>query len=73
LQTFEQALVIYRAIGEPKSEGTVLNNIGSVYRNLGQYPQALKYYEQALVISKEVGDKVGEGTTLNNIGKFTSI
>ena len=41
LQTFEQALAIVRAIGDRKSEGTVLNNIGAVY-NLGQYPQALK-------------------------------
>ncbi|MEO8893565.1 MAG: CHAT domain-containing tetratricopeptide repeat protein [Coleofasciculaceae cyanobacterium] len=69
LQTFEQALVIYRAIKERKSEGTTLNNIGGVYHNLGQYPQALKYYEQSLVISKEVGDKAGEGSIINNIGE----
>ncbi len=69
LQTFEQALVIVRAIGERQGEGAVLNNIGLVYDNLGQYPQALKYYEQSLVIGKEVGDKSGEGTTLNNIGE----
>ncbi len=69
LQTFEQALVIYRAIGERKSEGAVLSNIGLAYRNLGQYPQALKYYEQSLIINKEVGDKSEEGITLNNIGE----
>ena len=42
LQTFEQVLGIVKAIGDRKSEGSVLNNIGEVYRNLGQYPQALK-------------------------------
>ncbi len=69
LQTFEQALIIVRAIGDRKSESILLNNIGEVYRNLGQYPQALKYYSQALVITREVGSKVMEGTTLNNIGE----
>ena len=68
LQTFEQALVIFRAIGDKAMEGIVLNNIGAVYRNLGQYSQALKYYEQSLVISKEVGEKALQGLTLNNIG-----
>jgi CHAT domain-containing protein/tetratricopeptide (TPR) repeat protein len=68
LQSLEQALGIYRAIGERQGEGLALNNIGRVYSNLGQYPQALKYYEQALAIKKQVGDKVGEGITLSNIG-----
>ncbi|MGB5961067.1 MAG: tetratricopeptide repeat protein, partial [Coleofasciculaceae cyanobacterium] len=68
LQTFEQALVIVRAIGDRQSEAVVLSNMGEVYRNLGQYPQALKYYEQALVIHKEVGNKPGVGTTLSSIG-----
>jgi CHAT domain-containing protein/Tfp pilus assembly protein PilF len=68
LETFEQALVILRRIGDQEGEGTVLSNIGGVYNNLGQYPDALKYYEQSLLITKKVGDKAGEGTTLNNIG-----
>jgi tetratricopeptide (TPR) repeat protein/CHAT domain-containing protein len=68
LQALEQALEIYRAIGERKGESFALNNIGRVYSNLGQYPQALNYYEQALAIKKQVGDKVGEGITLSNIG-----
>ena len=69
LQTFDQALSIFKAIGDREMKGTVLNNIGLVYRTLGQYPQALKYYEQALVIANEVGDKAGVGTTLGNIGE----
>ena len=31
LNNLEQALVIVREIGERKSEGTILNNIGNVY------------------------------------------
>lgn len=51
LQMFEQVLVIYRGISKSpngdsfascQSKGTVLNNIGEVYRNLGQYANAEK-------------------------------
>lgn len=68
LQPLEQALGIYRAIGDHKGESLALNNIGRVYSNRGDNTQALKYYEQALIIRKEVNDRVGEGLTLNNIG-----
>jgi CHAT domain-containing protein/Tfp pilus assembly protein PilF len=68
LQTFEQALSIFKVIKDRKSEGAVLNNIGKVYRNLGRYSEALKYYQEALMIRQEIGDKAGEGITLNSIG-----
>jgi tetratricopeptide (TPR) repeat protein len=55
-------------VGDRAGEGTTLNNIGEIYRSLGQYPQALEQYRQALAISKAVGDRAGEGGTLNNIG-----
>ena len=65
---FNQALAIIREIGNQTVESATLNNIGLVYKNQGQYDQALSYYNQALVIIREIGDRVGEGTTLNNIG-----
>ncbi len=68
LQTFEQALGIYKVLGDRQSERTTLNNIGFVYKSVGHYAQALKYFEQALIIAKEVGDKAGEGIILHNIG-----
>jgi CHAT domain-containing protein/tetratricopeptide (TPR) repeat protein len=68
LQSWQQALSLYREIGDRAKEGRMLNNIGLVYRKLGQYSQALEQYQQALLIRREVGDRAGEGTTLNNIG-----
>jgi tetratricopeptide (TPR) repeat protein len=40
LQTFEQALVIFKQIGNKEGEGAALNNIGGVYDDLGQYADA---------------------------------
>ncbi|HAZ49101.1 MAG TPA: hypothetical protein DCZ55_32805, partial [Cyanobacteria bacterium UBA11371] len=40
LQTFQQALVIAREIDDKTLTAIALNNIGSVYDNLGQYPKA---------------------------------
>jgi tetratricopeptide (TPR) repeat protein len=51
-----------------KDEASLLNNIGLVYRGLGQPEKALAFYNRALPISEEVGDRAGQATTLNNIG-----
>ena len=68
LEKLQQALGIYRQIGDRQREGVTLNYMGLVYDNLGQYPRALEFQQQALVIHRAVGDKAGEGKTLNNIG-----
>ncbi|MBG1271363.1 tetratricopeptide repeat protein [Nostoc sp. WHI] len=45
LKTLKQVLAIMKELGLQKAQGTILNNIGLVYSNLGQYPQALESYE----------------------------
>jgi tetratricopeptide (TPR) repeat protein len=55
-------------IGDRAGEGATLDNIGGIYRSLGQYQEALEYHQQALDIQREVGDRAGEGATLNSIG-----
>jgi tetratricopeptide (TPR) repeat protein len=68
LRYYEQALAIWREVGDRRGEGSTLNNLGLVYDDLGQKQEALQYYEQALTITREVGDRTHEGTTLNNLG-----
>ncbi|MFB2876741.1 CHAT domain-containing protein [Floridanema aerugineum] len=68
IRNLEQALVIYREIGDRRGEGTTLTGLGAVYRSLGQYPKALEFYQQSLAIRREVGDKAGEGTILSSLG-----
>jgi CHAT domain-containing protein/Flp pilus assembly protein TadD len=65
---YEQALPLYRAVGDRQSEAITLNNIGYIYDALGEKPKALEYYNQALPIFRATGDKAGEAMTLNNMG-----
>ena len=51
-------------------EGIILNNIGTVYSEIGLYPEALEQFQKALVIRREIEDRAGEDVTLNNIGSI---
>ena len=68
IQKWEEARLLYRAVGNRRGEATTLTGIGRVYDALGEKQKALDYYNQALPIFRAVGDRGGEATTLNNIG-----
>ncbi len=73
LESYNQALAIVRDkqryfYDATNAEGTILNNIGSVYEQLGQYQAALDSYKQALAIVRESS---GRQTTLINIGSVS--
>ena len=57
-----------RAVGDRSGEADTLNNIGAVYRSLGETQKALEKYNEALPLSREIGDRRGEAITLSNIG-----
>ena len=67
-EKLNQALVIYREIKDRAGEGRILSNIGTIYRNLSQYSQALNFFQQALAITQEIPDPVSQGVILGNIG-----
>jgi CHAT domain-containing protein len=69
LQSFQQALTIYRKIKDRKGQAFSLNYIAIVKRTLGDNIESLEFYKQALYIFREIGDRLNEGTVLNNIGK----
>jgi tetratricopeptide (TPR) repeat protein len=68
LPLFEQALDLYRKIGDRRGEGSVLGNLGNAWLTLGEPRRAVEYYEQALAIAREIGDRRGEGVALGNLG-----
>jgi CHAT domain-containing protein/lipopolysaccharide biosynthesis regulator YciM len=68
LQSWEQALAIYREIGDRQGEGAILGNLGIAYRSLGDYQKAIDYHQQGLAIARQIGDHQGEGAALGNLG-----
>ncbi|MEA5476354.1 tetratricopeptide repeat protein [Pseudanabaena galeata UHCC 0370] len=68
LQSYEQALTIYRAIKNRWGEGNAFGNLGIVYQNLGKYEKAIEFHLQSLVIAREIKNRSGEGIALGNLG-----
>ena len=68
IRQFEIAARLSQAANNQAKQALALNNIGSVYDDLGEQPKALEYYNQALPLLRAVGDRSGEAATLNNIG-----
>ncbi|WP_353929860.1 CHAT domain-containing tetratricopeptide repeat protein [Okeanomitos corallinicola TIOX110] len=72
INKWEQALPLYRAVGEKGGEATILNVLGGVYNSLGEKQKALENYNQALPLYRTLRDRGGEAMTLNNIGNVYS-
>jgi len=68
LQSWEQALTIYREIGDRKGEAASLGNLGNAYNSLGQFHRAIAFHEQSLEIEREIGSRQGEANSLGNLG-----
>jgi CHAT domain-containing protein/tetratricopeptide (TPR) repeat protein len=68
IQSWEQALTIYREIDDRGGEGNALGNLGLAYDSLGDYRRAIDFYEQSLAIAREIDDRRGEGNALGNLG-----
>ncbi len=68
LQSFQQALTIYRQVGNRRREGIVSKNIGNLYFIRGEYELSIKYQQRSLAIAKFLGDSLWEAQSLNNIG-----
>ncbi len=68
LQSYQQALNIYRTIQFRQGELWALGGLGLTYDSLGKYDKAIEYQLQSLAIAQEITDRFGEGTALGNLG-----
>ncbi|MEG5140423.1 MULTISPECIES: CHAT domain-containing tetratricopeptide repeat protein [unclassified Microcoleus] len=68
LNSWQQALQIYRTIKNRQSEGAALVNLGVTYIDMGDYAKAIEYAQQSLAIAREIKDRQNEGIALGKLG-----
>ena len=65
---WEEALNLYRQIGDQKGMAQSLSNLGAAYSALGEYVQAIDYHQQSLVIRRQIGDQKDVAYSISNLG-----
>ncbi|MBD2121526.1 CHAT domain-containing tetratricopeptide repeat protein [Trichocoleus sp. FACHB-262] len=68
IESWQQALAIYRADSNHNAEANVLANLGAAYTSLSQHQKAIEYYQQALPIYQQIRDRNEEANILLGLG-----
>jgi DNA-binding SARP family transcriptional activator len=64
----EQSLGLFREVEDHVWIGHLLNNLGEVARQRGDFPAALPYYQEALAVAERIGNLEGEAVYRCNLG-----
>jgi CHAT domain-containing protein/tetratricopeptide (TPR) repeat protein len=67
LEAYQQALGLYRGIGDPAGEAASLNSIGGVLQLQGRLAEAMRHYLESLPLRRQLDDRRGEARTLINL------
>ena len=68
LNSWQQALQIYRTIKNRQGEALALGILGAFYGSVGNHAKVIEYSQQYLVIAREIKDRQSEGVALGNLG-----
>jgi tetratricopeptide (TPR) repeat protein len=68
ITTHDIGLAAAQHVGDRRGEAWMENNLGTAYRGLGRFDEALDHFHRALAINQETGHRQGEGWTRYNIG-----
>ena len=68
IEKLEQALALWRGLGERYFEARTLYFIGRAYSSLSRQEKAIEYLNQALAIYRELKNRQGEVGALNYLG-----
>ncbi|AOS61467.1 tetratricopeptide repeat protein [Actinoalloteichus hymeniacidonis] len=64
----QTAVLAARRLGDRRSEGTALNNLGTGLQEARRFEEAVVAHRQDLAICRQTGDRHAQGTALNNLG-----
>ncbi|MBD2610385.1 CHAT domain-containing protein [Nostoc punctiforme FACHB-252] len=64
----QEALQLWRDIGNKESEANTIHDIGRAYFGLGNKQQAINFYNQSLSLIRALNDKTSEAIILDDIG-----
>jgi eukaryotic-like serine/threonine-protein kinase len=70
LRNEQEALTIWRSIGQKRGLALSLNQMASAQASLGKTKDALASYQEALDVRREIGDRRGLGDTLIDLANF---
>jgi len=68
IESWQQALTIYRVIGNRQGKAFSLVSLGNAYASLEKYERAIEFHQQSLYISRKIGDRNVEAVSLEGIG-----
>jgi CHAT domain-containing protein/Tfp pilus assembly protein PilF len=68
IEKMQQALSLWRELGEPQWTAHSLYQIGIAYSDLNQFAKAIEHYEPALVIARDLKYRLKEANTLSALG-----
>jgi signal transduction histidine kinase/Flp pilus assembly protein TadD/CheY-like chemotaxis protein len=67
LRDFQQALTLFRHVGEARSQAKALQNIGGIYHDAGDNERSLRYYAEVADVYR--GDPAISMAAYNNVGE----
>jgi len=64
IELYQQALPLYRELGDRLGEANTLRSLGDAARMQDRYQDAIELYQQALPLYRELGARLGEARGL---------
>ena len=68
-RSFERALSVSQRVGDHVVQARLLNNLGLIETDRGDFRQAREHYEQSAALAGQLGDKVLEAQVAANLGR----
>jgi len=72
LRLYFEVLEIFERLNEPGTVATAWHQIGTVYKDAGQFEPAEDAYQRSLTIEVRIGASRGQAATLNQLGRLYS-